>query len=259
MKFDLNFFTTTKGLFVFLVLLSASSIIWLGIDMNNRLSESENIITVSATSEVYAKPDLALTVFSVLSEAKTVAEALQDNTAKMNDIIAFVKNQGVEEKDIKTTNFSVYPRYEWYELQSCSSSYCPSGERTLVGYEVSQSLQVKIRDLAKVGDIIEGAAEAGANQIGELQFTIDNEDLLKDEARGKAIKEAKAKAGALADQLGIRLVKITHFSESGETPTYYPSYAKAPEALGMGGGEDVSIETGENKISVTVTLTYQIR
>jgi len=258
MKFDFNFFTTTRGLFVFLVLLSASAVVWLGIDMNNRLDESENVITVSATSEVYAKPDLALSVFSVLSEAKTVAEALEDNTTKMNAIIAFVKGQGVEEKDIKTTNFNVSPRYEWYESRSCTSSYCPSGERVLIGYEVSQSLQVKIRDLAKVGDIIEGAAEAGANQIGELQFTIDNEDLLKEEARGKAIEEAKAKADSLADQLGIRLIKITHFSESGETPTYYPSYAKS-EALGMGGGADVSIETGENKISVTVTLTYQIR
>ncbi|MDD5218269.1 MAG: SIMPL domain-containing protein [Candidatus Omnitrophica bacterium] len=258
MKCDLKFLDKCKYAVVLPSVLVILAAVWLGVDIYNKMSESENVITVSATSEVYAKPDLALSVFSVLSEAKTVAEALQDNTSKMNAIIAFVKSQGVEDKDVKTTNFSVSPRYEWHELTSCSSSYCPSEERVLVGYEVSQSLQVKIRDLTKVGEIIQGATDAGANQVGDLQFTIDNEDTLKEEARGKAIEEVKAKAGSLASQLGIRLVKIIQFNESGETPIYYPTYAKASETSGMGGAVP-DIQTGENKISVTVTLTYQIR
>ncbi len=239
------------------VVLAIFLIAWLGTDINNKLNKSENIITVSATNEIYAEPDLALSTFSVVSEAKTVGEAMQDNTAKMNAIIAFVKSQGVEDKDIKTINFNISPRYEW-ENPACAYSYCPSGKRILVGYEVSQSLQVKMRDLAKIGDIIQGATGAGANEVSNLQFTIDNEDALKEEVRTKAIEEARGKAKILAEKLGIKLIKIISFSESGDFPVpYYTAMSK--EALGLGGGEVPDIQTGENKISVTVTLTYQIR
>jgi len=230
-----------------LVILAA---VWLGVDICNKTSESDNVITVSATSEVYAKPDLALTTFSVVTEAKTVAEAMQENTAKMNAVTVFVKSQGVEEKDLKTANFSISPRYEWRE---------ETGERVLVGYEVSQSLQVKIRDLARIGDIVQGATEAGANQVSDLQFTIDNEDVLKEEARTQAIDEAKIKAKNLAAALDIRLIKIINFSENGEFPiAYYYGAESAKTASGLGGGAP-DIQTGENKISVTVSLTYQIR
>jgi len=188
MKCDPNFLSKCKYAVILPAVLVILAATWLGVDIYNKMSESENVITVSATSEVYAKPDLALTTFSVISEAKTVGAAMQDNTTKMNAVTTFVKSQGVEDKDIKTTNFNISPRYEWREK---------TGERVLVGYEVSQSLQVKMRDLAKIGDIIQGATEAGANQVSDLQFTIDNEDALKEEARGKAIEEAKTKAGSL--------------------------------------------------------------
>lgn len=249
MRFDTSFLTTTSGLFVFLILLSVSLIVWLGIDINNRLGESENVITVSATSEVYAKPDLALTTFSVVTEAKTVGGAMQENTANMNAVIAFVKTQGVEDKDLKTANFNISPHYEWYD---------EGRRRVLAGYEVSQSLQVKMRDLTKVGDIIQGATTAGANDVGNLQFTIDNEDALKEEARDKAIEEAKIKAKTLAKELDIRLVKIISFSESGNFPVPYYT-ASSKETLGMGGAVAPDIQTGENKISVSVSLTYQIK
>jgi len=241
-----NMITVLKTLvIVFLI----SLIVWVGVDINNRLSESENIITVSGTGEVYAKPDLALTTFSVVTEAKTVDAAMQDNTTKMNAVIASVKSQGVEDKDLKTTNFNISPRYEWDEEWR---------NRTLVGYDVTQSLQVKMRDLTKIGGIVQGATTAGANEVGDLQFTIDNEDTLREEARGKAIEEAKAKAKTLASQLNIRLVRIISFSENGVMPIYYPMPAKSTEASGIGGGVP-DIQTGENKISVTVILTYQIK
>ena len=124
--------------------LLVSLIVWVNTDIANKIkitsnTPAANTITVSATSDVYAKPDLALTTFSVLSEAKTVAAAMQDNAAKMNAVIAFVKSQGVEDKDLKTTNLSISPRYEW-ENPACAYSYCPSGKRILVGYDINQSL-----------------------------------------------------------------------------------------------------------------------
>jgi hypothetical protein len=226
------------------------------IDIRDKIQITGNTITVSDTGEVYAKPDLALTTFSVITEAKTVAEAMSENTKKMNAVIDFVKGQGVEEKDVKTTSFNVYPRYEYQKVETEIYPY-PPGKRVLVGYEVTQSLEVKIRDMTKIGDIIEGATEAGANQVGDLQFTIDKQDELKQQARAEAIKKAKEKAEKLAEQLGVKLVRITNFSESGVVPYYFGlEKAAVPSA---GGGETPQIETGENKIEVTVTITYEIK
>jgi len=235
---------------VFLV----SLIVWVNIDIQNKITETENTITVSDTGEIYAKPDLALTTFSVISEEKTVAEALNKNTEKMNAVIDFVKGQGVEEKDLKTTSFNIYPRYEWHEKEACVPP-CPSGERVLVGYEIRQSLEVKIRDLEKIGAIIEGATEAGANQVGDLQFTIDKEDELKKQAREQAIEKAKTKAKELASQLGVNLVRISNFSESSVVPRYY---GLEKVAVPGAGEATPQIEIGENKIEVTVTITYEI-
>lgn len=211
--------------------------------------ESKNTITVSDSGEVYAKPDLALVSFSVITEARTVAEAVDQNAAKMNQIISFAKRQGVKEKDLKTTVFSINPRYEYQRIH-------PTGKRVLVGYEVRQTLQVKIRDLDKISQILQGATDAGANQVGSLQFTIDEEDELRKEAREEAIKKAKAKAKELAKQLGVSLVRITSFNESG--PSYYPFARIGGEAMSVADEEAPQIETGENKIEVTVSITYEI-
>ncbi len=243
---------------VFLLALTVSTIV----GIQNKIKEgkyigqeieTKNTITVSDKGEVYAKPDLALTDFSVITEKKTVAEAMSENAEKMNAVIDFIKEQGVEDKDLKTTGFNIYPRYEWYGV----TQFYPQGRRVLVGYEVQQSLEVKIRDMEKIGDIIQGATDAGANQVGDLQFTIDNQDEFKKQARGQAIEKAKNKAEELASQLGVKLVRITNFSESGVIPYYY-GFEKA---VGMGGGEEApapEIETGENKIEITVSITYEI-
>ena len=134
-----------------------------------------------------------------------------------------------------------------------SSSIYPEGERKLVGYEVSQTLEVKIRELDKTADILQSGADAGSNQVGNLQFTIENSDELKAQAREVAIDEAKEKADVLAKQLDVRLAGVTSFSESRVGGVYYMD-AKAES--GMGG---VQIETGENKIEVSVSVTYKIK
>lgn len=220
--------------------------------------EARNTITVSETGEIYTKPDLALITFSVITEEKTVSDAMAGNTEKMNTIIETMKDEGVEEKDLKTTSFNIYPRYEYYQEKVCLVPPCPSGKRVLVGYEVRQSLQVKIRDMAEIGDIVQKGTEAGANQVSNLQFTIDQEDELKKQARGQAIDKAKTKAEELASQLGVGLVRITNFQESGMVPLYG---IEMKEAIGggVGGAEAPQIETGQNVVRVTVAITYQIR
>lgn len=249
------FFNVIIFFFIFLTVLVAVNIIneikrgrYIGQEI-----ERQNTISVSATGEVFAKPDLALISFSVKTEEKTVSEAMQENTEKMNATIDFMKAQGIEEKDLKTTSFNIYPRYEYRKEETETYIYPPpTGKRVLVGYEVIQSLQVKIRDMSKIGDIIEGATRAGANEVGGLQFIIDNEDEFKKQARKQAIEKAKDKAKELASHLGVRLVRISNFQESSIIPRFY-ELEKA-----MGGGETPQIETGENLIEVTVFITYEI-
>lgn len=233
-------------------------VIWLGVDIVNNVKElkyigqdalARNTIQVIATGEVFASPNLSLIDLSVVTEKENVSEALEENTAKMNRIIGFLKERGIEERDLRTTGFNIYPVYEWIE----GLPYQPPGKRLLTGYEVRSSLQVKVRNLGQVGELIQGTAELGANQIGNLQFTVENQDDLTAQARGRAIDEAKAKAKELSSQLGIKLDKITEFHESTGFPIYYQSL----EAAGKG-GETMQIQPGENKIEVTVTITYEI-
>ncbi len=210
----------------------------------------QSTISVSAVGEVYAKPDLVITSFSVVSEEKTAADALAKNSESMNKVIEFLKNSGIEEKDLKTTTFRISPRYEWHN--GSEFSY-PTGQRVLVGYEVTQSLEVKIRDMSKIGALIEGATNAGATGVGNLEFTFDDEDELKKQAREIAINKAKLKAKELSQQLGVGLGRITNFSESEVSPIFYD----IKEAYGMGGGAP-EVETGENLIQSTVIITYEI-
>jgi uncharacterized protein len=256
--------TSNKVLFSVLIIFLAFLVVWVGADIKNKVKEGKYIgrgsefqrtIQVSGTGEVYTKPDLAITSFSVVTEKKTVEEALLENTRKMNGVIEAIKAEEVEEKDLKTTSFSIYPRYEWRKSEDIS--FYPEGERVLVGYEISQSLQVKIRNMERIGEIIQKATRAGANQVGNLQFAVDKEEEFKDQAREKAIEKAKEKAETLSLQLGIKLVKIVGFSESSQVPRY-DYYEKS--ALGMGGEEEASpqIESGENKIEVSVIVIYEI-
>ncbi len=245
------------ALFVLLALFLLALTAFVGAGTWNKIKESkyigrdeESTITVSDTGEVYVKPDLALASFSVVTEKETVNQAMEANTGKMNAVIDSIKSSGVEEKDLKTTVFNVYPRYEWYE----KSIYRPSGERVLVGYEVRQTLEVKIRDMEKIGEIIEKGTAAGANQVGNLQFTVDDQDQYKKQARDKAIEKAKAKAAELASQLGVDLIRIAGFSESGVSPRY----SGLEKAVAQEAGSSPQIEIGENKIEVTVTIAYEI-
>lgn len=217
--------------------------------------EAKNIITVTDSGEIYAKPDLAITSFSVVTEAKTVAAAMAENTKKMNAIIAAIKGKGVEDKDLKTTYFNISPHYDYTDT---SKVYPYEGKRVLSGYDITQSLQVKIRDLEKVGEIIQAAVDNGSNQASDLQFTIDKEDELKKQAREEAINKAKVKAQDLAEELGVKLVRIVGFSDSGYFP-YYANEKMSAIPAGMGGGDAVAqIQTGENKIQASVSITYEI-
>ncbi|MEF8846852.1 MAG: SIMPL domain-containing protein [Candidatus Paceibacterota bacterium] len=212
--------------------------------------ESKNTISVSGQSKVYADPDLATIDFSVVTEKDTVKEALQENKAKMNKIIQGMKNEGIGEKDLKTTTFDIRPRYEWRE----KSNSRQEGERELVGYEVTQKLQTKIRNLKQVGEIIKMATGAGANRVDNIQFTIEEKEELRQQAKEEAIQKAKEKAQETASLLGVDLVKIVDFSEGFVSPRGYGSEMTKE----MAEDSTPQIEPGQNKVEANVTITYRI-
>lgn len=254
------------NIFAALLLISlAAMAVFFGASAWNKIKQSKyigpepiNTISITETGEVFAKPDLAIVDLSVISESKNLDEALLDNTNKMNSIIDFVKSQGVQEKDMKTVNFSIYPVYDYIKEEISIYPY-PPGKRVLTGYEVTQQLEVKIRDLGKAGKIIGGATEAGANEVSNLQFTIENEDGLKKEARAQATEKVKTKAKEMASQVGVNLGRITNFSENFNYPYYYGVDSLKAAPSGIGGGEISQIQTGENKITVTMSITYEIK
>lgn len=225
-----------------------------------------NVVSVNGTGEVLAVPDTASFSFSVVEEGKTVKEAQDKATKKINSILDAVRGMGVEDKDIQTTGYNSYPKYEYQQTGGCSAGYCPPGKQILTGYEVNQSVTVKVRDTDKAGDALTKVGELGAGNISGLDFVVDDLEAVKAEAREKAVADAKAKAKVLAKTLGVRLDTVVNFYENGDGgyPIMYRAEASMDSKLGMGGATMVanpapSIPTGENKIVSNVTITYEIR
>lgn len=219
----------------------------------------QNVVSVSGQGEVFSNPDVATFSFGVVESAKTVKEAQDSSTKKIDSALAKLKSAGIEDKDIKTSDYSVYPKYE-YTNGICTANICPPSKQILVGYEVSQTITVKVRKVDTAGEVLGSLGDTGVTNVSGLSFTIDDEDALNREARQKAITEAKNKAEVLAKDLGVRLVRIVSFSENGATPPMPIMYAR-DMASGMGGVAEskATIPTGQNKIVSNVSITYEIR
>ncbi len=220
--------------------------------------ETPNTIQVTGDSEVFASPDIATITFTARGEGSTTKIAQSKEAEIVNKAIEYLKGKGIAEKDIKTSNYNAQPKYD-YGTVICSRNYCPSPQPKIIGYEATQTVDVKIRDIDTVGDLLTGIGTTGVTNISGPNFSIENEDKLKDQARSEAIQEARDRAEKLARDLGVDIVRVTNFQESGGGfPMYYAkdslmaTGAATPEA-------SPDIPAGENKITSNVTITYEIR
>jgi uncharacterized protein YggE len=219
-----------------------------------------NAITVTGKGEVITIPDIASFTVTVSEEGLVVADAQKKATEKANKIIAFLKEGGVEEKDIKTTNYSIYPRYEYNK--QVQPYYYDSGKQTLAAYVVTHSIEVRVRKVDDAGKLLSGVGEFGVNDVSGLNFTVDKYDDLVKEARTKAIKEARENAEKLAGDLDVKLVRITGYYDQGNyAPVYYgKEMLMNASADGRGGAMPVpELPAGESKIISNVSITYEIR
>ncbi len=216
--------------------------------VNSITTVKQDMFSVSGEGEATAVPNTALLNLGVTENANTVEQAKNKVTEKTNNIIAGLKNLGVEEKNIKTTNYSIYPNYDY------------SGRNDRIsGYSVSQNLEVKINPIEKANQAVDLATEKGANMIGNIQFTLEDDvrEKLEQQARETAIKKAKTKAQSIANASGInlgRLINVSEYSNDNRPPVMFEK-----SALDQNGNnaQPTELQPGENTVHVNVTLSYE--
>jgi uncharacterized protein len=214
----------------------------------------EAIIIVSGEGEASVSPDMAMVNLSVVRMEKTARAALDANNTAMTAVIDAMKKAGIAPRDIQTSGFSIDTLYE-YPQDDKGVALPP----VLRGYQVSNGLTLRIRDLAKIGDIMDQAVTLGVNQGGGITFTNDNPKATIEAARKAAMEDAMAKASLLTQTAGVKLGRVIEISEGGPRPMPQPvamammKEAAAPQA------DRVPVEAGENSYRITVNVTFGIQ
>jgi uncharacterized protein YggE len=241
--------------------------VFLGIKSLNSLKENKyigrgtyatNVISVTGKGEAVTVPDVGLLSFSVVETGKTVKEAQDKATNKTNGAIDALKALGIAEKDIKTESYNSYPKYEYSQNMICANGYCPPSKQLLVGYEVSESISVKIRKTDNAGNVLTKIGSLGVSNFSGLSFVVDDMTSVQAEARDKAIQDAKDKAVKLSKSLGVKLGKIVNFDENGAMPIYYGMAGKSMDSVAPQASSVPDLPTGENKVTSNVTITYEV-
>lgn len=217
----------------------------------------QGTFTVSGEGEVTAVPDVATVSFTVRETGKTVAEAQELVEVKVKAAIDSLANLGVEEKDRRTLYYNVTPKYEYIS----GGGYATNPR--LIGYDVSQTMEAKVRNTAAAGDVLGALGAANITEISGPTFTIDDPEKLQAEAKEKAVKQAREKAKATAKALGMHLGEVVQYSENqGGYSPYYARDAMNQSAVVYGKGEalgpEVTLPTGENTIKIYVSITYTL-
>lgn len=244
--------TVVLGLLaVFLLVTSIDTVTTMG-----RGIPAMNTITVTGNGQATMPPDVARVSFTVQNTNPTVAKAQSATTEQTNKALALLKQQGVAETDIRTLAYTITPQYSY---PNCNGvTVCPPA--TIVAYQVAQTVQVTVRDLARVGDLLAGVGDLGVQNVSGPSFGLDDSTAGYAAARADAIAKAKAQAAVLSKQLGVRLSKIVNFYETTDgTDGPMPLYGRGGGEMDVKTASAPSVPAGENTYSATVSITYEIR
>lgn len=219
--------------------------------------------TVSAEGQSLNLPDVAKFNFGVKTEGgKDIGDLQNKNTEKINSAIELLKSNGVKKEDIKTLNYNIEPRYQYYncsiyQFNNCSENkdcVCPPPE--IVGYTINQTIEVKIKDFPKIGGILSGIVKQGINEISNLSFEIDDPTAAQNAARDQAIAKAREKAESIAKAAGFRLGRLLSIEENNGAIPYYKSLRA--ETFGAEMSAVPAIEPGSQETNISISLTYEI-
>jgi uncharacterized protein YggE len=214
------------------------------------IAQDKTMPTISVVGEglATARPDMAVVWVGVVSQAPRARDALGQNSKSMAEVIATVKNAGIEARDIETSQISLRPQY----------TYPGQGSREapkLAGYEASNNLSIRVRDFDKLGSLLDSLVTSGANQIRGIELTIAETGPLRDQARTAAMKDAMRKAEIIADAAGVRIVRLFSAAEDiAELPRPMAMRMTAEDAQRA----PVPVEAGEQEIRGRVTAVFEI-
>ncbi len=213
---------------------------------------AEAVINVSGEGEATLAPNMAILQLGVVSEDDVAAAALKDNNASMAKVLKMLEDQGVAERDIQTAGFDVEPRY-----RQVSEGKKQNDTPQINGYRVSNGLTVRVRDLSKLGSVIDASVQLGVNQAGAIRFTNDKPELAINDARKKAMEDAMAKAKLLTEAAGVKLGRVVLINESSARPFEQTMMMKTSMARDMPMAP-TPIASGENSYHVTVNVTFAL-
>ena len=236
----------TKSLFIFTVIALALLVGACAPAGNAKV----RTLSVSGSGEALLAPDIAYVYVGVHTEAASAAEAVEENTTQTEQLIQAIRDFGIEANDIRTTNFSIYPmdRFD-------PATGLPSGEKV---YAADNTVYVTIRNLETLGDLLDTAVQAGANNINSVQFDVEEKDAALQEARAEAVSDARTQAEALAQAAGLSLGEIQSISFFDAQP--YPIFdGKGGGGFAAEAAAAVPIQPGQLTFTVNVSVTYELK
>ena len=216
--------------------------------------QPETTLSISAQATVKREPDIAYITAGVQAERDTASEAMSAQAEAMTGVFDALETAGVAEKDMQTSNFSLWPRYTYIETKQKDGS--SRGEQKLIGYTASNQLTVKVRDLDNLGATMDSLVKAGGNTFNGLNFALDDDTEVMQEARRKAMADARARADLYAEAAGLRVLRIVTISEGGSyTPQPMPMArleAKAADSFSS------PVAGGEVGYNATVNVVFEL-
>jgi uncharacterized protein YggE len=208
-------------------------------------------LSIAGNAETHAVPDAALVSAGVVSEGDTAAAALKANSAALAKVVDAIRSSGIEGKDLQTSGLALQARYYRPEKPS------PTDRPRIVGYTAANQVALRVRDLAKLGDLLDKVTVAGANRIDGIEFIVSNQEALLDEARRKAVADAKDKADLYAQAGGFALGKVMSLAEE-NVPSPHPMARAVPSGLASMASAPVPVEAGEMTLSVRVRVVWSL-
>lgn len=217
--------------------------------------QPETTLSISAQSTVKREPDIAFINAGVQAEGETATAAMESQAKSMTGVFDALEKAGIAKKDMQTSNFSLWPRYNYIETKLKDGS--SRGEQKLIGYTASNQLTIKVRDLDNLGSTLDSLVKAGGNTFNGLNFALDDDAEVRDEARRKAMADARARADLYAEAAGLRVMRIVTISESGNySPSPMPM-ARMQEAK-MADAVSTPMAGGEVGYSTTVNVVFEL-
>lgn len=211
------------------------------------------VITIEGRGEVTGTPDTAFVTSGVTTQGATAREALDANTAAMSELISTLKAAGIEARDIQTSGFSVNPNYVYSDARDANGYTLPP---KINGYQVFNTVTIRVRQIATLGDILDKSVTVGANTINGVSFSMADPSKLYDEARKAAFADAKEKARIYADAAGLELEQIKLISETQNYNQPVPYMMRQDAAMAEAAA--VPVQAGELSFSINVQVTWEL-